>query len=633
MRISAGTFAVAAPLTDLEIVKIEKVQRLTAPSESDGGGQGGYSESYFKTCSYTWDSTSYIGEDVRIIASITDEEGDNANDQIKVEVVEQATSGSGSSHYMSGEELEIQITQPGDGDEVSGNVQIHATAKGPNELGQMVLAFEAGEIGHAFPIPSENCEDGGSVPQPYEGNVKVSLKPEKQESELGQTVVYHLIVEDLHAATNAVEYSQYKYELEFEGKDYVHGFFDEETIFLTPGEKTTVKVRVSARIAGTHIFTVIAAGENAEARARGVLSVDGNEDTEKTLKLDIDPEKQYSESGLARYKVTVKDLHKPTTSLCPEGRICASNTVARDHEYKYELYFESKQEVSGKFETGETLYLQPGEEKTVTLVVEAEEDGSYVFVVTARNTEHKENRKGLLVMGDYEPPTPTLSFFEGEGFAINEDGSEGKLTQLHVLKNEDEIRGKIKFDKTTYALKGTVFNEDFYFSLYETNDGGFTVSVGEFHGEIKNFDDFFLLEGELTFETAPYYGNVWTLTAFAKAKKVFIETTETSDSPVVETISSEDVVAIRKIQTANADKEIAEEIYVLPKKIERKRILGIIPNPWGEKVLRVEVVEEDKVREKVIEAFGKEKIGSVEVEIGSLDNEEAIEMSVTQITP
>ncbi|MBU1103431.1 MAG: hypothetical protein KJ600_02655, partial [Nanoarchaeota archaeon] len=68
----------------------------------------------------------------------------------------------------------------------------------------------------------------------------------------------------------------------------------------------------------------------------------------------------------------------------------------------------------------------------------------------------------------------------------------------------------------------------------------------------------------------------------------------------------------------------------MPKKIERKKVFGFIPNPWGEKIVRFQVTEGNEVQEKTIEAFGKKKIGNYEISVGSLENEEAIEVTVRQ---
>ncbi|MBU1103224.1 MAG: hypothetical protein KJ600_01545, partial [Nanoarchaeota archaeon] len=59
---------------------------------------------YSKSCSYTWDSTSYVGETVKINAMIADSDGKTAEDSVKVEVVDSdISSGGGGGHSMSGD--------------------------------------------------------------------------------------------------------------------------------------------------------------------------------------------------------------------------------------------------------------------------------------------------------------------------------------------------------------------------------------------------------------------------------------------------------------------------------------------------------------------------------------------------
>ena len=77
----------------------KKIQPLSDDSEAPGSGDGGGGSSssssgggnpyaYSKTCTYVWDSTSYLDQEVKIIAQITDQEGGSANYDVDVEVAE-----------------------------------------------------------------------------------------------------------------------------------------------------------------------------------------------------------------------------------------------------------------------------------------------------------------------------------------------------------------------------------------------------------------------------------------------------------------------------------------------------------------------------------------------------------------
>lgn len=117
-------------------------------------------ESYSKSCTYEWNSTPYIGENVTITASVNDSSGNVASDSVTVGVVEETSGSCGGGHWMSGEILDIQISSPGSC-EVSGLVNISISAKGPNQLGGISLSFEGDGWGAAFPISGASCTSSG----------------------------------------------------------------------------------------------------------------------------------------------------------------------------------------------------------------------------------------------------------------------------------------------------------------------------------------------------------------------------------------------------------------------------------------------------------------------------------------
>ncbi|MBU0467367.1 MAG: hypothetical protein KKD94_00305 [Nanoarchaeota archaeon] len=610
----------------------EEWETIESESEGSGGDQGGYSANYFKTCAYTWDSTSYLNQEVKIIASIEDSSGERESDEVNVKVVDYASSGSGSYHSMPGENLEIQITSPGEGNEVSRDVEVKATAKGPYELDQMVLSFESEGLGHSIGLPDEYCEEGGSVPPPT-GRVKVSIYPSTQYSDDG-TASYKVVVTDVHRPTVnicetdnadcavAVTNNRYKYEFEFEAKDCVLGTFDTDTLLLRPGESETVLLTVKTKEDGSHIFNVKAEGSDTEGIARGMLIVGGNDEPPYSdLRIKLDSEKQYSDDGSATYKV-----------ILARNKITLTSADAR--EKTYILKFDSSQkEIRGEFER-EKVSLAPGETEAVELFVKADRKGSYVFSVKAvdENSNPTPAAKGLLVVRSYEPPTPTPSFFEGSGFAINKDSSEGELVSLHILKGGEEVRGKMKFGNDDYALKGTYSNEDLSFSLYETRDGAFTASIGEFHGQVKQFDEFLLLTGGLEFETKSGANQYWSLTAIGKRKAIFrdeISIDSSNDEARVEETKLEEITTI-----VSENDNAREEFYITPKKFT-KSFFGIKNRYIGTDVLEVEVIDEEgKVYKETLRPGRKEKIGEWEIEVEKesfKESDESVEFSVTKL--
>jgi len=116
---------------------------------------------YFKNCNYIWDSSPYIGQTIKITASIKDSSGSMDSDSVNVDVVGSVLKGGGGAYPMDGKILDIQIIEPGSG-EVAGAVEIKINSKGPVELGEMSLGLSGDRWGAGFPISNKNCIAGGS---------------------------------------------------------------------------------------------------------------------------------------------------------------------------------------------------------------------------------------------------------------------------------------------------------------------------------------------------------------------------------------------------------------------------------------------------------------------------------------
>ncbi|MFH1802225.1 MAG: hypothetical protein ABH864_02115 [archaeon] len=463
--------------------------------------------------------------------------------------------------------------------------------------------------------------------------ISVILDPRKQTSETG-TATYKVTIKAYYLQNiDALKVTEY--ELDFDSEDgSVRGEFSMDEVSLQPGNRATVELKVKTEEIGEHIFTVKAKdSEGNKAKTEGVLSViDSNTKPSQKVRLDLQPEKKFTETGTSEFEVIV---YRPLETPCYSNTECAS--IYKEQEY--ELSFVSEQEsLRGKFVKSSSILLKPGEKKSMPLEVTAEEKGTYVFKVYAKTQDYETSARGLLVYGK-EPTIPsTPSYLEGEGFAINEDQSESALVYLHLLGDNEEIRGKMAFGKESYALKGSVSEDrtEVYFSVYNPEDGGFYESIGEFNGEIQRFDNFAVLRGSIEFETLSYPNQYWTLTVIGKENSIFekeIIVAQSDGAPVTRTINKEEVVTIRQGHSTEAGTTAeaeAKEVYIVPEKIEKKKILGIIPNPWGEKILKVKLIEGDTITEERVKEFGTNKIGDYQVSVGSLENEDAIEVSVTQ---
>lgn len=117
---------------------------------------------YFKSCSYVWDSLPYVNQTIKITASIKDSTGKTDSDSVQVKVVEGNIGSGGGGYSMDGKTLDIQINEPRSETVKAGAVEIKISSKGPNELGEMTLGFLGENWGAGFPISDRNCAAGGS---------------------------------------------------------------------------------------------------------------------------------------------------------------------------------------------------------------------------------------------------------------------------------------------------------------------------------------------------------------------------------------------------------------------------------------------------------------------------------------
>lgn len=352
------------------------------------------------------------------------------------------------------------------------------------------------------------------------------------------------------------------------------------------------------------------------------------------VSVSVNPEKQSSKDGKGSYEVTIKDMHKMPDCVNDEVAPCS---IAM---YSYKLYFESKYGTDGekkKILEGELeeteIELAPGEEKIVPLYVQTEFKGTHFFSITAEGSDTKNTARGLFIYdGEEEYPSPA-SYFEGEGFAINEN--QGFLVELNILNKDGTITGKANFENEPHKLSGTIKDNVITFKISSPNG----EQTGNFEGTVTKYNDFLLLQGDLVLGTDAL--EVWKLTATSKLKRVFveIEPTETSSGKVEEfqSTSINEIIAVQpqatgqgSISEVQSDKvEGTTEFYVKPTEIKEKKYFWIIPS--GKQVLVVDVYGKDgQVTKKEIQEYGSTKVNDYSISVGSLENENSIQVSVKQ---
>ena len=348
------------------------------------------------------------------------------------------------------------------------------------------------------------------------------------------------------------------------------------------------------------------------------------------VKVELYPEKQDTETGLATYTVIIQDNHPAyPRKICDEEEPCPTSYKFIP-EYKYALDFKPfTKKTTGSFDRNSVTLLD-GEKTKVTLTVKTENKGSNYFSVSAKGEDSSSSVKGVLTYmadendDDTEPQTPTTSFFNGDGFAIAYNEENGKLVSLHLLEKEKTINGKMTLDNKVFKVKGTLSGDELQFSLSDPNAN--FEEEGNFDGTVKIFDSFILVEGDLNLFG---YTSPWKLTAFSKRQNIFKTPIilRPQEKTVVEEVEVEEVITLKETEESETSGSI-EETFVTPVRISRERILWIFPT--GKKVLEVEITEKDLVTRLKIKEHSSTEFGSYKIEVGSLEDSENIELSFTK---
>ena len=351
----------------------------------------------------------------------------------------------------------------------------------------------------------------------------------------------------------------------------------------------------------------------------GTSSGGGGHRVPAKVALYISPEKQFAQEGeLVGYEITIKDLHPYLVCKGIEGASC--NRVPPSYDYK--LSFESEEGTVGEL-SQEKITLKAGEKKTVKLSVKSRNMGANVFLITAiTNGEVRAETKGVLVISGEGPIDPERPFFIGDGFALTQDEEDGLLVNIKLLSKDGVLKGKLNIGKRIFDAKGTVTNGK-QVTLNLNLVGGKDIE-GTFKGEVKGFDTFTLLEGKLEIEDLVTYD----LTATSKREGIV---RDIGEKEAISTRIREVVAIEEKAQTESGgtSSEInKEEFYIRPMKIKEEKFLWIFPT--GKKILEVEVMKEGKVFKKEIREGSTKKIEGYNIEVGSLEDEENIELNVKE---
>jgi len=365
--------------------------------------------------------------------------------------------------------------------------------------------------------------------------------------------------------------------------------------------------------------------------------------SEASVKIKLSPERQKADDeGLAFYKIEITDLHSHAIDAT-EAQI-----------YEYELKFIPGSVVSREGDTAKLfasfhqdnkVVLKAGETVTKEVKVQTEEKGRAYFVIEIQDEEGDAwQTKGIIVSGDDNAVIPGIigdpgdiaipgiigdPLFQGTGFILNEDESEGYRIDLALLEADSgNLKGKITIDHQGYKIEGT----------FERQDGGTDVRVkfdivsiendetyGSFLGTVEEFERLVILRGTLSnFESQD-----WKLTAIIHSRGNVIPMKvcrkgEVCDSPS-ERKSSTQVVSTQD-DLAVQGEAVEDEIFVKPIQVRERKIFWIIPT--GENEVELEITKGDQTFRKKIREHREAKIEGYQLSVGSLVDEENIEFSI-----
>ena len=375
------------------------------------------------------------------------------------------------------------------------------------------------------------------------------------------------------------------------------------------------------------------------------------------LKVDISPRSQKTNDGSAVYTLKIADLHEQECADTSENsRACERRS------YKYILYFKPQTRMSGEF-SSPTISLNSEESTAITLRISDANEETNIFSVLIENADSPSEKlytKGVLynskMPNNQRPSTPIVDeeiFFAGQGFAINEQTSKGYFAELRITTSGEKLEGKMSMNSKSYKIEGLdttdTNNGNYWFTLYDARTG---EPVGVFNGKVESFNDFKLLKGDLAFVHRDWTISDWKLTAFSKQKSDFGKTISPTKERETEFVGEQEIITILPyvdeerttentegvvtgMETGRVEEATSEnpekESYIRTVEVKKAKLFNIIPKFWSdEKAVDIEIIEKDKVTRKTINEFSSKNFNGYKIEVGSLENKENIEVSVSK---
>lgn len=393
--------------------------------------------------------------------------------------------------------------------------------------------------------------------------------------------------------------------------------------------------------------------ENSAAISTPSFTESGN--MGELISVKLYPEKQVANiDEPVKYTLVIQDKHPKIPCIPEEPKICE-----KKNSYRYELYAEKSKGMVIEFHPeidrneDNTLILLSGETRKVSVGAKSKNAGANYFAIRVVGGDTSSYTKGVLLVSDRQfeqqtdgpsiqynytdteiesiPESVDNSYFIGRGFTLSLNEISGDTIDLKIIKGkEGKITGKIVVRNEILRIEGSSFNENttskfdenITFQIFSPEQSKFqTDNIGSFSGFIKKFDTFYLLRGNLITSKG-----IYTLTAISENKNIFKEVNEEDVKEKFVNTKVKEVIVMKKTQTEVVAGE--NETYVRTVKIEKEKFLKIIPNPWGKKVIEVEITESDKVYKDTIGQDETKKIGSYNIQVGDLSDENNVEVKI-----
>ena len=343
------------------------------------------------------------------------------------------------------------------------------------------------------------------------------------------------------------------------------------------------------------------------------------------IELKLSPNvQQADENGVAIYRISITDKHDQVL------------TESEDSTYEYTLTGMSGNDnvVQFSFEWGSTVTLEAGETIIKEFKAEVSEEGTHKIVIRVETEGTSAMTSGVIIFGTGNqgslhvnpigiPGTPinNAPLFQGQGFALSEDESQGYRIDLALLKADaNEITGKMTIGNSVFKIRGTFdeqvggsdANIEFEFMSIENGE-----TAGRFLGTIEKFGEFAILRGTLR----NYKGKDWDLTVMSHSRRVI------PMQMIGPTVNSQQT-SIEDVLEISSENENLEEnnFFAKPIKIHERKFLGFIPT--GKKDIELEIVQGNDTFKKKIHENGNVFIKGYKISIGSLVDEENIEISI-----